>query len=610
MARLTLATIRERANLAHNGKYTYPDQDIKNSKSLLRVICPTHGEFLQDINNHCKGSGCAACAAPPTFEERVEHFNKVHDSKYTYLSRTKVGNKYLIEAVCSTHGKFHQLDQVHARGGGCPACHPKANKTQEVILEACKLRHGGKYRYNWNPEYRTQKDQLFVICPTHGEFKQVANLHLKGANCPECVSTAMLSEKDLVDRCLAKHNGKFSYKGFDGVWQGAQTLLKWFCPTHGEFTQVGAARLVGKGCVKCHYGSGHNRTTFTDWWAEVQSVHAGKYTYPDIGKVELDWLGVDRTYVSPVCSKHGEFRVRALVHAEGTGCHKCGQGVTRKWHNDIADYIRGLGFTVEEDRKIPGSNFETDIYVVEKNLAIELHGIHWHSSQYRPNDYHISKRKLVEAAGSSLLEIFSDEWDLGRSKVLNLIKSRLGIVEDSVYARNTTIGLVSSSQARQFYIAYHLQGFAAGHAHLGLYLGEDLVACMTFVSGDGGRNTGKDTVLLSRFATAKRVAGGASKLLAAYVEQHKPKTIVSFSDNRYSEGNLYKALGFTKVSVLPPDYRYVVGKRREHKSNYQRKHLPKKLKTFEPELSEKANCEANGIYAIYDCGLTKWSKTF
>lgn len=608
MTRLTLQEIRERANLAHKGKYLYPDQEIKNSKAALRIICPLHGEFSQDIHNHCKGSGCAACVAPATFEERVEHFNKVHGNKYTYVSRSKVEGKYFIEVVCPVHGNFSQLDLVHARGGGCPACHPKAVRTQTEVWGLCSIAHNNKYTYELNPNYRTQKDELHVVCPDHGRFNQVANLHLKGANCPDCVSNALMPEKELVDRCLAKHEGRFTYLGFAGAWKGAQTLLRWSCPVHGEFKQLGAARLVGKGCAKCHYDSGRNRTTFANWWAKVQTLHAEKYTYPDIAETELEWLGVDRTYVNPVCVRHGEFRVRALVHAEGVGCQKCVQGDTRKWHTNISKYIQNLGFTVTEDRKIPGSNFEIDIYVVEKNLAIELHGIHWHSSQFRPNNYHIEKRKLVEAAGITLVEIFSDEWSDSEAKVLALIRSKLGVATDSVYARNTKMAVLASRTAREFYTKHHLQGFAAGDAHLGLLSDEEVVACMSFIAGDGGRNSGKDSVVLTRFATSKRVVGGASKLLNAFVKMHRPKTVVSFSDNRYSDGNLYRTLGFAKLSVSAPDYRYVVGKRREHKSNYQRKHLPKKLKTFDPLLSEKANCEANDIYAIYDCGLTKWCK--
>ena len=52
----------EECIIKHKGLYSYPKhQDIINSKSKIIIICPTHGEFKQEINGHRNGSGCPIC---------------------------------------------------------------------------------------------------------------------------------------------------------------------------------------------------------------------------------------------------------------------------------------------------------------------------------------------------------------------------------------------------------------------------------------------------------------------------------------------------------------------------------------------------------------------
>lgn len=47
-------------------------------------------------------------------------------------------------------------------------------------------------------------------------------------------------------------------------------------------------------------------------------------------------------------------------------------------------------------------------------------------------------------------------------------------------------------------------------------------------------------------------------------------------------------------------------KTRYHKFNYRRKNLPKLLKTFNPALTERENCDNNNILRIWDCGKIRF----
>jgi hypothetical protein len=112
---------------------------------------------------------------------------------------------------------------------------------------------------------------------------------------------------------------------------------------------------------------------------------------------------------------------------------------------------------------------------------------------------------------------------------------------------------------------------------------------------------------LNRYATNCRVPGGFSKLLKYFQTNYEWQQLISFADLRWSNGGLYEKTGWKLDSILPPDYYYSPdGRNRYHKFNYRRKNLPKLLKDFDPELSERENCNNNGILRIWDCGKLRY----
>jgi len=82
------------------------------------------------------------------------------------------------------------------------------------------------------------------------------------------------------------------------------------------------------------------------------------------------------------------------------------------------------------------------------------------------------------------------------------------------------------------------------------------------------------------------VIGGASKLLKFFEREYRPKSLVSYADRRWSQGKLYKTLGFKLDHVSPPDYWYVKGKIRMNRCNFQKHRLKDILENFNPDQSE------------------------
>lgn len=109
------------------------------------------------------------------------------------------------------------------------------------------------------------------------------------------------------------------------------------------------------------------------------------------------------------------------------------------------------------------------------------------------------------------------------------------------------------------------------------------------------------------------VIGGASKLLVYFEKSFKPSSLISYANRRWSNGNLYRKLGFTYSHATKPSYYYFhttdVSKVYS-RVQFQKHKLKEKLKEFNPELSEKTNMFANGYRRIYDCGQLVFTKEY
>ena len=242
--------------------------------------------------------------------------------------------------------------------------------------------------------------------------------------------------------------------------------------------------------------------------------------------------------------------------------------------------------------------YELDIVIPELKLAIEFNGIYWHSDKFKCNDYHLNKTIECEKIGYRLIHIFEHEWlnkqEIIKSKLLSIFNKD----QESVYARKCIIKEISYKLSADFLNKTHIQGTDKSPIHLGLYYNEELVAVMTFGKA---RLSKKYEWELIRFSSSKHVIGGAGKLLKYFERIYKPKSIVTYADRRFSQGNLYFMLGFTFSHFSSPNYFYT--KNNELLTRYQcQKHKLKNiLEKFDEKLSESENMYLNGYNKIYDC---------
>ena len=201
-----------KAKEVHGDKYDYSLAEYVHSKSKVNIICPKHGGFLQRPNDHLRGKGCSKCKSEKTSnncrsnkENFIKKAKEVHGDKYDYSLAEYVHSKSKVNIICPIHGDFIQKPNCHLSGKGCPKCGGTEKINTEEFINKSKKIHGDVYDYS-TVDYNKNNIKVKIICPTHGEFLQTPNNHLRGQGCPNCNTS---KGEQLISNYLMEREIKF-----------------------------------------------------------------------------------------------------------------------------------------------------------------------------------------------------------------------------------------------------------------------------------------------------------------------------------------------------------------------------------------------------------------
>jgi hypothetical protein len=413
------------------------------------------------------------------------------------------------------------------------------------------------------------------------------------------------------------HNNLYTYS--EAEYIGAHTVLNINCHKHGVFPQTPTNHVSNKrGCPLCASERVGllSRGTTLDFIKLATKVWGEVFDYS-----ETDYVKAHKK-VRIKCQKHGVFTQTPTNHLSGKqGCSKCNH---MKSEGEMQVLAFASFLTSAESRVKPFKNRkELDIYLPEHNVAIEYCGEYHHGTKDKDDEAknkrnHINKHKECAEQGVRLITMFEGEWKDRNRQVKCLLRSAIGKLKGRLFARKCSLRKVDTKEARGFFENYHIQGGSGNGEHYGLYWKEKLVACMRFTFGgnDRGASATNRVWTLSRYATRVNVVGGASRLFSAFVNEHKPKEVKSFSDNRYFSGGMYEKLGFLLDADLPEDYQVWSPKLGVlPKPHYQRRNIPKRLEEhgvrddFDPATDPRTEADMTylmGCRRLYDCGKKRW----
>jgi hypothetical protein len=124
-----------------------------------------------------------------------------------------------------------------------------------------------------------------------------------------------------------------------------------------------------------------------------------------------------------------------------------------------------------------------------------------------------------------------------------------------------------------------------------------------------GMNHKEGSYELARFCNEKNTAviGGASKLFQHFIQNYKPKYVLSFANRDWSIGNLYEKLQMSFKNYTTPGYFYVKSQYKYSRFAFTKHKLVEM--GFDKNKSEHDIMTEQGYFRIWDCGNLKYEWT-
>lgn len=446
------------------------------------------------------------------------------------------------------------------------------------------------------------------VCQEGHHWKNSAyNRTRKGDRCPYCYGRKAVPGVTDAGTLFPHLISEYSEKNSDDIHSlrpHSHVRSVWKCnDCSGEWTATIASRVNGSGCPYCSGKKvlvGFNDLATTHPELALQFSGENELTPQEVSR------GSEKRIIWE-CMKSHEWEATVSSRVTGNGCPKCAASISSAMEREVADYIREIlpDNTVVTNTKSVIPPLEIDIYIPEKNIAVEFNGLYWHSEKFVDKNYHYNKWKKCKDQGIQLITVWEDEWRNSQEVVKSMLSHKLGTDSSPrVYARSTTVTELTLEIVVDFLGRHHIQGHAQGSYYVGLKNSNgDLVAVSVW-------RKNKDILYLDRYATSSTVIGGMGKLLKAGIRYAKNigcSQVVTFADHCVSDGGLYEKLGFRLDSELKPDYRYVVSNERKHKFGYRLKRFRNDPDLqYRDNMTERELAELNGIERIWDCGKSRY----
>lgn len=235
--KLTQQEFIDKANKKHNYFYDYSQSIYLNSFTKIKIICPKHGLFEQQPNNHLFGQGCIKCmsdnvrkARKFTKEQWIEKFKKVHGDRYDY-SKIRInegsGSSFKIIIICNKHGEFLQTPNAHLHmTNNCPYCNiSKGEDEIEKFLIKNNISYIREHKFDLciNPKTNKKLPFDFYIPYINSIIEYHGEQHYKKTGYFEKRAGGLegLQYRDKIKKEFCIHNNiqyiEISYKEFENI---------------------------------------------------------------------------------------------------------------------------------------------------------------------------------------------------------------------------------------------------------------------------------------------------------------------------------------------------------------------------------------------------------
>ena len=424
------------------------------------------------------------------------------------------------------------------------------------------------------------------------EISTTINIFFKARiKCKEC-NSIIVNKDDKFGKLKIKKPGKYQ--------KYSTKKTTWICVCGNETQAIISNVLNGttKSCGKC-------KDNVNNWFeTNKNKIRNLKYpvepiSFPTGGPI---LNGTVKNYkpfsaICPICKSEYFPRFFDIKRGKSLTCG-CSFNRTSAGQLSVGKFLESLEIEVKYEFKVNGLKY--DILIPKFNLLVEYNGLKWHSfSGSKTRD--IRKYRNAINNGYGFISIYEDEWIKKPKIIENIFRNKI---------KNNTLGLrpsqceikqITNKEVNILYESYHYIGKCSSKINYGVFYQNQLIAAISF--GKPTRQTSKYEWELLRMCSHPdhRVHGIWSKLLKLFIKEYNPKSVVSFSDNRLFNGNVYEKIGFKYNGKINPDYYWIKGQSRFHKSG-----LRKTKEEISTGLTETQLREQQGFTKIWDLGKKRW----
>ena len=182
----TIETFLSQAKRIHGDKYDYSNVKWKNTSAKIAIICPIHGGFKQNANQHLNGHGCPRCNFDKMAKDRamgkelfINKAKELFGDKFNYSKVKYINGQTNVCLICTEHGKFEVTPNNHlSKKSGCPSCNEsKLERKLASILDEQNIVYVSQQRFKWlgrqSLDFYLQELNMAVECQGVQHFKPV-----------------------------------------------------------------------------------------------------------------------------------------------------------------------------------------------------------------------------------------------------------------------------------------------------------------------------------------------------------------------------------------------------------------------------------------------------
>lgn len=225
------------------------------------------------------------------------------------------------------------------------------------------------------------------------------------------------------------------------------------------------------------------------------------------------------------------------------------------------------------DRKTLLTKQELDFYFPTLKLAIEVNPLATHNSnkhqpfgitgqQAKSESYHQRKFLQAQKQGITLISLFEEDLTEPKwtNKTIPFLNMKFGLQKmKTYYARQTVIREISTSVAKDFLNAYHLDGSTPAKWKFGIFSKQNDELLGVFTLGVPHAYKSKNLVELKRLGwkSGVQVRFGISKITKFVERNFDFEGLLTYSNNNIGYGKGYQKSGFELLSEGKPQLTFV-----------------------------------------------------